>query len=735
MMRWWKKVSTKKPWWVIGISAILIIGMGWYALGLFDDLSAGEAFMAEGTEAAKTEQAVEEAFGVAPTTEIILFERQDPSLGEASSEAYQAEVARLLEPLTPQVESITTYASRPSSAFISRDKTKTYAAIVGQGSSKEIYQTLSLFVDKADQSKLKLSLGGMGATIEQTTQKVAEDLTRTEIVTLPVLLILLVLFFGSVVAASVPLGISIVTIIGAFALARLIANFTTIDSYAINVITILGIGLSIDYALLSVNRFREELSKGSVEKAVKTVIGTSGRTIFFSGITVIACLLALLVFPMEFLRSIAIGGASAIAIAMLFTVIVLPSILQVVGKRIDGWKIPLLKKRRGDSVFWKKVAHVTTTRPLASFAAGIAVIALTFIPLSQLQLAGGMDYKWTARESTSQYVGQQLHQHFTTSSPSVSVLMTLPHTTTLAGQISASCDMTTRLQAVKGVDAVISPTPVSEDLNCSTLQHMISADALPPELSMVVDSNMRKGFTKIDVVLKDKSGTVDADNALKDIRAIQPTWGTKLVGGDAAHIYDTNQAYKEHIPVAFGIVVVTMIALLSLQLASLIIPIQSIIINLTSLAISFAVLVGIFNLGWIDRLTGWGTVDGFVMTPLILITTIAFGLAMDYSVFLYSRMRETYDHTSSPKKAITEGIVKTGPIITAAAVMVFVVVIAFSTSGVLIMQMIGIGLGIAVLVDAFFVRLILVPSLMTLVGKASWYAPKWLKRISLDHEK
>lgn len=192
--------------------------------------------------------------------------------------------------------------------------------------------------------------------------------------------------------------------------------------------------------------------------------------------------------------------------------------------------------------------------------------------------------------------------------------------------------------------------------------------------------------------------------------------------------------YADGVPIAFAIIAVSMIVLLTLLLASFIVPVQAILINAISLAISFAALVGVFQLGWLDGITRWGTVDGIVMTPIILIAAIAFGLAMDYSVFLYSRMYEVHQKTDDPLKAIRQGIIKTGPIITAAALMVFVVVIAFAFSGVVIMQMIGVGLGVAVLVDAFFVRLLLVPSIMALMGKVSWYAPAWLKRIQIRHE-
>lgn len=734
MIRWWQQISTKRPWWVIGSSAVLMVGLGWYALGLFDSLSSGESFMATGTEAARTREVIAEKFGSSPNNEIILFERVDASLGDASSPAYQAEVSALLAPLEDQVESIATYATQPNSSFISIDKSATYAVIVGKGTQQEIYTTLQQFIDEADQSRLTLSLGGTSATLQQTSRQVGNDLAHTEAITLPILLVLLVVFFGSLAAALVPLGMSIVTIIGAFAIARFAASFIAIDSYAVNVVTILGIGLSIDYALLSVNRFREEIGRGSVEKATRTIIDTSGRTIFFSGITVIACLLALLVFPLEFLHSVAIGGASAVAMAVIFTVVVLPSILQVTGKRINTWKLPFIHKHAGASPFWTRAANLTTRRPVWTLLGGIIVLVIALVPLREFSLATTMDYRWVSRGSSSQYVSKVLSEQFTLSTPSFTVLQTFHPTLSTEEQIEQSCQLTEQLRAVRGVKTVVTPTPLSAELSCETQQQLVSYDMLPEPLKEIFEQQTTTGATRFNIIVEDADDSAETSRILSDIRALTPETGELLVGGSEAEALDTNRAYMDAIPLAATIIGISMFLLLSIQLSSLVIPLQAIVINLLSLALSFAGIVGIFQLGWIDRLTGWGTVDGIVMTPIVLIAAIAFGLAMDYSVFLYSRMREVYDITNQPVEAVRQGIIKTGPIITAAALMVFAVVIAFATSSVMIMQIIGVGLGIAVLVDAFFVRLILVPSLMTLMGSASWYAPKWLVKLRIRHE-
>lgn len=735
MVNWWKTITTDYPWVVIGVAGALLVGAGWFGLGLFDEIKTSDQFTANNTESARAKQVIEQKFGTTPSTDVILFERKDAALGPADSDAYKAEVANILQPLLQSVNSVKSYVTQPSDAFISKDKTMTYAVIEGKGTEKEIYQTLTKFRDSADQSKLAVLIGGASVVSQQMNETVSRDLARTEMITLPILLVFLALFFGSIVAGLVPLGISFVTIAGAFAIARVVNHFVAVDHYAVNVVTILGIGLAIDYALLSVNRFREELhAHGNVKCAVRTVIDTSGRTVFFSAVTVIACMLSLLAFPMDFLHSIAIGSSSAVLVAMLFTILVLPAILMVLGKNINAWHLPFIKKHTGESRLWSRVAGLTTKHPVVAALAALAIIAVAVVPISQFKLAGGMDYRYVASGTSGRYVMESLQHDFAVQSPTITGVVTVSADVPAEARMRLSCDITNKIQQLPHVKDVVSPTHLAPDFTCDTFTALQQQGRLPAQLAALYTQNAKDNAMKFSVVLDAENGTKPADDTLLAIRGIKPAQGEWLVGGTEAYAYDTNTAYIGAIPVAVLIIGVSMMVLLALLLASVVIPLQAIIINGISLAISFAALVAIFQLGWIDALTKWGTVDGIVMTPLILIAAIAFGLAMDYSVFLYSRMFEVHQKTANPVQAIRQGIIKTGPIISAAAIMVFAVVIAFAGSSVTFMRMIGIGLGVAVLVDAFFVRLLLVPSVMTLLGRVSWYAPKWLKRLQIRHE-
>lgn len=734
MTDWWKRISTKHPWRVITVAALVLLMAGIYGIGLFNDISSSDQFTADNTESMHAKDEIEKAFGASPLTDIVLFERKDAALGEATSQAYQAEVARVLQPLHDKVDKITTFADQPNEAFISKNKLMTYATVIGKGDTKESYNVLHDFVAAADQSRLKITIGGTSVIAQQMNEKVASDLMRAEMITFPILLVLLLFFFGSLLASLVPLGISLVTIVGAFALTRLMTHIVPVDHYALNVITILGLGLSIDYALLSINRFREELKTGSVARAVRMVVDTSGRTIFFSAITVIACMMALMVFPLEFLHSIAIGSASAILVAMIATVVVLPSVLMVLGKKIDAGHMPFIKKHKSDSVFWKRVASVTTEHPVLSIIVALAVISLALIPLGKLNLSGVMDYKYVATDTSGRSVMQKMAEDFSVQAPNITIINTGLNAVSEQQKIKQACELSEQIKKLPNVREVMSPVMLPAGMNCAQYEQAYQYGMLPAQLVAYGKTNMVASALRFQVATTSKMGSKESEQTLLKIRDITPSKGEWLVGGMEANAYDTNKAYMDSIPVALAIIAASMVVLLTLLLSSLIIPVQAVIINMVSLALSFAILIGVFQLGWLHWLPSWHTVDGIVLTPLVLIAVIAFGLAMDYSVFLYSRMYETHEKTDNPLAAIKQGIIKTGPIITAAALMVFAVVVAFVGSSVMIMQMIGLGLGVAVLVDAFFVRLLLVPAIMALVGKASWYAPGWVRRFKIRHE-
>lgn len=725
MTRLWQRISTNRPRLIIGLSVLVIILLGWYGFGLFNNLASGEDMSIDGTESKEVTEVARQEFGAPSNGQIILFESNGQSLGAADSPEFQAEMQRLLEPLQAETSSILTYQTTGSDSFISHEKTASYAVVSVEDtdSGNDSYQVLRDFADSADQSKLSVSVGGMDALNAEMGDAVSKELLLVELISLPILLILLLLFFRSPVAALIPVGIAIFTVIGGLAVTRLISNFVVIDVYAVNIITILGIGLSIDYALLSVNRFREELPHG-VASAVKKVIATSGHTIFFSGITVMACLLALFVFPIELMKSIAVGGAAAVAIAVSTTYIVLPSVLMLLGPSIDKGR-PRRKRKAGQdhivnqSSLWYRIASLTTRHPVVSFVAGLSVVALAIIPLVQFQPAG-MTSEWLARNIESAQVTLKLDNDFDSSSTPAIVLAKVDNQTSYADKIDLSCSLTKQIESQDNVTSVQSAAALPDGLTCDNLKQMHSLGLVPPELQAMLDGYIAPGAVILNVFFDDNLNNAAKESAMLQLRDLTNPNADILVGGAVAEVYDMNQTYYQAAPIAIAIIAISMVVLLSIALRSIVVPIQAIITNTLGLAISMAIIVGTFQLGWFSDFTGWPQIEGIALTAPLLFGVIAFGLSMDYSVFLFSRMREVYNDTGDSKLAVRVSITKTGPIITAAAMAFFVVVAGLTFSSTLMMQIIGLGLAIAVVVDAFFVRLILVPALMMLLGKFGW---------------
>lgn len=711
----WQKVSTKHPRKVVAVSVVLLVVLGWYGFGLFGSLSAEGDMAVKNTESHEVGEQIREEFGSSEGGQILLFESKEA--GPARSEAFLSDVEQVLERLDDDA-TVLSYVNTGSATFLSHDGEKTYALVTYQD-AEQPYETLKSFVESVDEPGVSVSIGGNDALNAEMGSVVAQELLLVELISLPILLVLLLVFFRSPVATLIPIGIALFTVVGGLAITRLLSNFLTIDVYAVNIITILGIGLSIDYALLSVNRFREELPKG-VDGAVKKVIATSGHTVFFSGATVIACLAALLVFPIDIMRSIAIGGAAAVAVALATTGLVLPSVLKLLGGSIDKGRIGRKKQvtAPGKESVWYRAARLTTSRPVLSLAVGMAVIVLAFVPLLQFKPAG-MTYEWLSRNIESGRVAKVLSEEFDSSSADAVVVATVSEGTDFAGIIDLSCQLTDEIGAQSGVQSVQSATTLGGGITCDNLRQMYAANLMPPELRPAMESHVSGQLVTFNVVM-DEADSATKEATMLALRDLEADNVDIMVGGVVAEVYDMNQVYLKYAPYAIGIVVVSMIVLLAIALRSIVVPIQAVITNVLGLSITIGMLVGIFQLGWFSDLTGWPQVEGIALTAPILVVTIAFGLAMDYSVFLFSRMREVYDETGDPKQAIRVSIAKTGPIITAAAMAFFVVVAGLAFSSTLMMQMIGVGLAIAVVVDAFFIRLLIVPAVMSLLGRFGW---------------
>ena len=699
-------IITRAPKTVLIIATGLLVFGGVYGFGVFSHLSQEQGFINKGSESNEVQKLIKNNFKQESSTAIVVFESKDNQ--KVSSVSYQQAVESILKPLSNNSNAkIVSFFTTAQPSFVSKDQTKTFATItLTKGSDDEKFALLQDFQNKTDQSSLKVSVGGQLVANQQATEQVKKDLETAELITLPLLAILLFFVFRSVVAGLLPLLLGVIAIVGAFAITRTLTLFMDIDQYALNVITILGLGLSVDYSLLMVNRFREELHhRDNVLEATKRTIMTAGRTIMFSGFTVMASLLALTIFPIGFLRSVGVGGISALAVAMLEALTILPAILFLLGHRIDkghiGKKVPVHEQ----GPWWRNFALHVTKRPVLTLVASLAIIIVATLPLFGITFIGS-DYRALPAGSSAREAANVLRADFANKSDPITVVYTPASNTSLTSSENSTVleDIKTQLTNIAHVKMIAPP---------------------------VIENNK----ALFSVYYDGDNNDAAVQSIVRSARSIETTTGNLMIGGEAAIFYDTVETIERLLPLALAIVGIAMFILLTLLLRSIIIPLQAIVINSLALLVSFSILVLVFQEGHLTGgFLGFVHMGGIDITLPILIFAIAFGLSMDYASFLYSRMREEYDRHQNNTEAIVNSLQRTGPVITAAALILFVVVVAFAMSKIALLQQVGLGLALAVLIDAFFVRLFLVPAVMKLFGKANWYAPKWLARFKIKHD-
>jgi trehalose monomycolate/heme transporter len=519
-----------------------------------------------------------------------------------------------------------------------------------------------------------------------------------------------VIIFGSFAAASLPLAIGVTAILGAFTALRGFAMVTDVSIFAVNIVTIIGLGLAIDYGLFMVSRFREEIRRQpDVETALARTMATAGRTVAVSGVTVAVSLAGLLIFPQVFLRSMGFGGMSAVLVAMLAALTLLPALLAMLGPKVDALSVrPWLRRvfRRPvgappteNTGAWYRLAHIVMRRPIVFTVVTVALLIAMALPFLRVQF-GGIDERALPAGTESRVVAETIRADFPEDpSGPIEVVMTLP-------------------------DAVDSPT------GGAALQEYVAAVADVPGVDAATVTGAAGNTARVGIAYDGDPVDADARALVNEIRAVPAPPGAEvLVGGQSAVLTDLLESLGALLPWMALMVVTTTFVLLFLAFGSVVLPVKALIMNVLSIGASFGALVWIFQEGHLSGPLGF-TPTGFVeATQPILVLAIIFGLSMDYEVFLMSRIREQYDLTGDNTAAVATGLQRTGGIITSAALLLIVVIGAFSLSGITFIKMIGVAMLIAVVVDATIVRILLVPATMRLLGRANWWAPGPLRRL------
>ena len=571
---------------------------------------------------------------------------------------------------------------------------------------------------------ITVKVTGPAAVFHQVGTTIRDDLAKAEGIALPITLVLLVFVFGSLVAALLPLAVGALAVGGTFAVLTVLVSMTKVSIFSLNLTTAMGLGLAIDYSLFVVNRFREELANGrSVEDAVVRTTQTAGRTVLFSAATVAVSLAALLVFPLYFLRSFAYAGIAVVVVAAAGAVVVLPALLAVVGRRVDALDVRraiLRREHRQPAVgegFWHRLAVVVMRRPLPIATAIIAVLLVLGAPFLGVHF-GQPDDRVLPKNASSHAAAEDLRLNFA-SNESGSLSVVAPragNAATLGGPITAYAAALSEVPGVARVDAFTGSFIAG---------HLVA----PPQPATSGRFGTASG-TWMSVV---PASTVEPESPagerlVREVRAVPAPWKV-LVGGGSARLVDGKHAIFSRVPWALGIIAVVTFVTLFLMFGSVLVPVKAVVLNLLSLSATFGAMVWIFQQGHgagFLNFTPTGTLD--TTTP-ILMFCVAFGLSMDYEVFLLSRIKEEHDAGADTEHSVAVGLERTGRIVTAAAALLAIVFISFATSHITFIKLFGIGLTLAVLMDATLIRGTLVPAFMRLAGNANWWAPAPLRRI------
>ena len=661
-------------------------------------LSGGSAdFATPGSDSARAAKTIENATGLSSDGGIVALVRLPESIDAAGSQARVAAVAALLRS-EPSVARVASYFDSHDQSMVSRNKRQTFLLVqlVRGASGIDAAQHL--------QDKLRgatdVSLGGSPIVDAQVTGTVQEDLARAELLAFPVLFLLSLWIFRSLVASALPLVIGGLNVVTTLLVLRGISHFVDLSVFALNLVTALGLGLAIDYSLLIVSRFRSELSAagGDASIAITRTVLTAGRTIVFSSLTVAAALATLTMFGQRFLYSMAIGGTVVALLSATVALLVLPAILRLLGRRIDSLAPRRWQRQQagqdGTSQRWLALAGRVTNRPVLVAVTATAILVALGLPFLGVRFTSVSSANLPAAFSSRQ-VDDSLRSDFVAGPlDAIQVVMT-PQ----GGDAAAVDRLRGELQRQDGV-RLVAP---AQRLNAATWLIPVTSRSGP--------------------LTSDSRAVVQRIRALTSDRSV-------AVSGQAARFADLRASLGAKLPWAVLVVFMANIVVLMLMTGSVVLPLKSVLMNVLSLAATFGILVVIFQQGHLSSLLGTTGQGALETTQPVLLFALVFGLSTDYGVFLLASIKEARADGVPDRQAVILGMGRTGRIVTAAALLFCVALGALATSRMVFIKELGIGTALGVLIDATIVRALLVPSLMTLLGSANWWGPRWLGRLA-----
>ena len=669
MLRALGELAVRAPRRVLAAAAAFAVVAAGFGLATPHLLGRGSNdFVARGSESLRAERVVEAASGISAAPQVLVLVRRPTSRRLA-----RVAVAIRSEPAFPVI----------AQPLRSTDGTEVLLAAYARADvSQRVWRAAAERVNGRLAAMGGVAMGGTALATVQVNRQVQDDLTFAEEVAFPLLLLLAFWVFRSLVAALLPLLCGALTILGGLLVLRLVDLATPVSTYALNIVTGIGLGLGIDYSLLLVSRYREELALiGPCPDAVRRTIATAGRTVAFSSVTVAAAIATLAVFPLGFLRSMGIAGGLVAPLAGLISLTVLPALFVLLGERVNAlsprrWRRAAERAARGERGGWYRLAHALMRRPIPVAVAATALLLVLAQPFLSIRFTG-VDASVLPPKLSSRVVDTALRRDFPTT-------------------------------AVSPVYAVIRGTEADARTYAAALR------------APLVLAPRRLGPTVWEV--RASSGKPFLDRASQRlVRQMRALPGNALVGGSTAQFLDQKRTLGAMLPIAAGLLAAATFGLLWAATRSLVLPLKALVMNVLTLSATFGILVFVFQDGRLERLLDYRGQGALELTAPIVLYAIAFGLATDYGVFLLTRIKEAWDSGLPNREAVAVGLERTGRIITAAALLFCVAVGAFATSQIIIVKEIGVGIALAVIIDASIVRVLLVPSLMAILGRWNWW--------------
>jgi uncharacterized membrane protein YdfJ with MMPL/SSD domain len=688
-MDWLARLVERRARRMLIVAAILFVAAGGVGAGVADRLHPYGAEDPD-TESVIADRRLEDA-GFRETAVVVLVEVDPRSPGGRSRiDAITRELQRDRE-----VASVSSFVSTGSTAFISRDGESTYLAVALQPTDDDALQDAAARIADSLADTPGVSVGGPAAADSQVNEQLEQDLRRAELFAFPLLFLLSLLFFRSLVAALLPLLVGVLAIVGTLAMLRVASELTSVSIFALNIAVGLGLGLGIDYSLFIVSRYREEVARtGPGLEAMRRTLATAGRTVLFSALTVAGALASLLVFPQRFLYSMGLGGLFVALIAAAIALVVLPAVLMLLGRRVNALTPAFLARRAERDArpardgLWYGLSRLVQRFPGRLAAASAALLIALAIPFLGIEFTA-VDAQALPTSLSARQVDDTLRAEFPP-------FRDTPVTLAVRGDEAAAERIAAAAAATPGVAAVNPPV------------------------------QLEGGVWAVNVISTAPPLAEESQRLVGNLRDLEEE---TLVTGFTAGFVDLQESLRNHLPLFLGLVAAVTLVVLFLMTGSLVLPLMQLVMSALGVAAALGLLVLTFQDGRLEGLLDYTSQGGLFSTQMLFVFAVAFGLSTDYGLFLLSRIKEARDAGFPNGEAVAAGLERAGRIVTAAALLFSIAVGAFVTSEIAVLKQLGLGIALAVLIDAFVARTLLVPPLMLLLGRRSWWAPVLLRRL------